>query len=118
LPQLWVIIAACDELQNVKKLMPRLADSLHELPAKCRQLWIVEGRDGTREWLETYTLENDAAVQVLYQDQPQGLGYAFRKGFKTAIQNGAEIVVTMDADLNHQPEEIRRLFDVLQSQNA
>jgi dolichol-phosphate mannosyltransferase len=47
----------------------------------------------------------------------RGLGAAFRLGFD-AVPHGADAVVTMDADLNHQPEELARLLDSFEAENA
>ncbi len=50
-------------------------------------------------------------IHVLYNERPSGLGRAFLRGFQ-AVPDDSDYVVTMDADLNHQPEEIARLMGV------
>src|ERR1700688_3773236 len=64
-------------------------------------------RHGTREALVRLSREI-AGLRVLYQEQRAGCGAAFRRGF-AAVSEDADYVVTLDADLNHQPEEIPRL---------
>ncbi|HSG39124.1 MAG TPA: glycosyltransferase, partial [Thermoanaerobaculia bacterium] len=49
-------------------------------------------------------------LRLLYQERPSGIGNAFRRGF-AAVSPDADWVVTLDADLNHQPEEIPRLLE-------
>jgi dolichol-phosphate mannosyltransferase len=104
------VIAAWDERPNVESLTRRLTSVLHGLVGDRWELvYVVEGTDGTKDVLEALSLEIPG-VRVLYQSEPQGLGAAFRKGF-AAVAPDADVVVTMDADLNHQPEEIPRLLE-------
>jgi len=107
---LSVVIAAYDEVACVEALARRLADSLRTIPGCAWEIvFVVEGEDGTRETLERLAREIEP-LRILYRLERTGLGAAFRRGF-AAIAPDADYVVTMDADLNHQPEEIPRLLD-------
>jgi dolichol-phosphate mannosyltransferase len=106
--KLSVVVAAYDERANIEPLVRRLDQAIATIPGCSRELiFVVEGRDGTREALERLGLEI-AGTRVLYQEQRAGIGAAFRRGF-AAVAEDADYVVTLDADLNHQPEEIARL---------
>jgi glycosyltransferase involved in cell wall biosynthesis len=50
-----------------------------------------------------------SGAQVLVHGQNQGKGAALRTGMDRALADGAEIVVTLDADGQHPPEELPRL---------
>ncbi len=103
-----VVIAAYDERDNVVPLTHRLRAALDSIPgARWEIVYVVEGTDGTREALESLA-DEVPGLRVLYQEHPAGLGAAFRRGF-AEVSPDAEVVVTMDADLNHQPEELPRL---------
>lgn len=106
--KLSVVIAAYNERENVIPLTVRLRATLDALAVDWELLYVVEGADGTREALEAIAREVPR-VKVLYREVPLGLGAAFRRGF-AAIRPDADLVVTMDADLNHQPEEIPELL--------
>ena len=107
--RLSVVIAAYDEVENVEPLFQRLCSALDDLDAEREVIFVVEGEDGTREAL--LDLADDAPwVRVLYQRRPTGLGEAFRRGFD-AVSEDSDFVVTLDADLNHQPEEIAALLE-------
>ncbi len=80
-------------------------------------IFVVEGRDRTRTILEHLAAELGGDIRVLYRESPGGLGNAFRRGF-AAIAADTDLVVTLDADLNHQPEEIPRLVAALQSRGV
>jgi dolichol-phosphate mannosyltransferase len=106
---LSVVIAAYDEVAYVGPLARRLANSLSTIPGCAWEIvFVVEGEDGTREELERLAREIEP-LRILYRLERTGLGAAFRRGF-AAIAPDADYVVTMDADLNHQPEEIPRLL--------
>jgi dolichol-phosphate mannosyltransferase len=107
--KLAVVMAAYDEVANIGQLTRRLAASLASIPDCSWELvFAVEGEDGTHEELQKLALEL-GHVRILYRREPAGLGAAFRRAF-AAVAGDTDYVVTMDADLNHQPEEIPRLL--------
>lgn len=110
--RLTVVIAAYDEEANVEPLTRRLHRTLSGLPGwEWEVLYVVEGTDGTRAVIERLAAEL-GHVRLLYSEAPSGLGAAFRRGF-AAVADDVDVVVTMDADLNHQPEEIPSLLAAL-----
>jgi dolichol-phosphate mannosyltransferase len=112
-----VVIAAYNERENAEKLTRRLDVVLRSL-SECESeiLFVVEGEDGTRKILEKLSAEIPK-IRILYGKEPGGLGRAFRRGF-AAVSPGSDYVITMDADLNHQPEEIPRLLRRAQDLDA
>ena len=111
------VIAAWNERENIEALTRRLHAALGTIPgATFEILYVIEGNDGTREIAERLQSEL-GSIRILYEPHPQGLGAAFRRGF-AAVGQDADLIVTMDADLNHQPEEIPRLVAALQTSNA
>jgi dolichol-phosphate mannosyltransferase len=111
------LVAAYDERENIEALARRLEATLGSLPGFEHELiFVVDGTDGTREILQGLAMEVPA-IRTLYDGTPRGLGNALRRGL-AAIGRETDFIVTMDADLNHQPEEIPRLLDVLQARQA
>ncbi len=55
----------------------------------------------------------DARVAVLHRPAKHGLGAAYVDGFGWAARRGYDVVVEMDADGSHAPEELPRLLDAL-----
>ncbi|MEA2694139.1 MAG: dolichol-phosphate mannosyltransferase [Acidobacteriota bacterium] len=116
------VIAAYDEEETIEELTRRLHRALSELGFAWEIVFVVEGRDRTREILarlaaelggDTGDVGDVGDIRVLYQEKPSGLGNAFKRGF-AAVSPEADLVLTMDADLNHQPEEIARLVAALE----
>ena len=60
--------------------------------------------DGSAD--ETATLAENAGARVLRQSPNQGKGAALRAGFAAALASGAEAVITLDGDGQHDPAEL------------
>jgi dolichol-phosphate mannosyltransferase len=52
---------------------------------------------------------------VLHRKGKQGLGSAYLAGFAWALERGYDVVVEMDADGSHQPEQLPRLLERLRT---
>jgi dolichol-phosphate mannosyltransferase len=111
------VVAAYDERENIESLTRRLAAALRSLEGcEFEMIFVIEGTDGTRQILEGLKAEMPS-IRVLYEEKPSGLGSAFRRGF-AAVSDDTDFIVTMDADLNHQPEEIPRLLEAARARRA
>jgi dolichol-phosphate mannosyltransferase len=53
------------------------------------------------------------SIEVLHRRNKEGLGAAYRHGFRHAIEGGADIVVQMDVDFSHPPEQLPELIDTV-----
>ena len=69
-----------------------------------RYLPVVVVDDGSTD--DTFVQAEAAGATVLRQVPNAGKGAALRAGFRYALENGAEAVVTLDADGQHDPAEI------------
>lgn len=70
--------------------------------------------DGTGRLADSLAAE-DTAVHVLHRRGKEGLGAAYIAGFKWGLDAGYDVLVEMDADGSHQPEELQRLLDALEA---
>ncbi len=70
----------------------------------CRFLPVLVVDDGSRD--DTAAIAAAAGAAVLAQRPNQGKGAALRAGFRRALDEGREAVITLDADGQHDPEEI------------
>ncbi|GMU65462.1 MAG: dolichol-phosphate mannosyltransferase [Acidobacteriota bacterium] len=111
--RLATVVAALDERENLELLVPRLAATLRALAGfEAEMIFVVAGTDGSAGYLEAL-----GGTTVIRQTDRGGLAEAFRAGF-AAVDRGADVVVTMDADLNHRPEELPRLLAALDGSGA
>lgn len=106
--KITVVIAAYNEADCIGPLTARLIQVLDAMPdAAWELIYVLAGADGTREIAASFAAQRPQ-IRILYREKPNGLGNAFREGF-AQVPPDTDFVVTMDADLNHQPEEIPRL---------
>jgi glycosyltransferase involved in cell wall biosynthesis len=80
---------------------PRIA---RVVAAARRHLPVLVVDDGSSD--ETAAVAEAAGALVLRQSPNLGKGAALRAGFEAALADGAEAVVTLDADGQHDPSEI------------
>jgi len=64
--------------------------------------------DGTGELADRLAAELDA-VEVLHRPRKEGLGPAYLAGFRRALETDAELIVEMDCDFSHDPQDVPRL---------
>jgi glycosyltransferase involved in cell wall biosynthesis len=65
--------------------------------------------DGTG-YLADQLGKEDARVHVLHRSEKSGLGRAYIAGFRWGIAQGYELLVQMDADGSHRPEDLPALL--------
>ena len=76
---------------------------------------IIVVDDGSSD--QTAAISSEMGVILLQNKLNQGKGSSLKKGFRHAIQNHYDAVITLDADLQHDPFEIPKFLDCyLQSQ--
>jgi dolichol-phosphate mannosyltransferase len=105
------VIPVYNEEEVIDEFSSRLAAVLEKIDPDYEAIFIVEGTDATLKKLTALSKQNPR-IKVHYSQERMGLGKAMKKGFGL-IDEDTEYVVTMDADLNHQPEEIQNLMAVV-----
>lgn len=65
--------------------------------------------DGTGAVADAAAAE-DSRIHVLHRPGKQGLGRAYVAGFQWALERGYDLVVEMDADGSHRPEQLPDLL--------
>lgn len=107
----WVVIPTYNERANIKQLLPAI---LRYAPQATILVVDDNSPDGTSE--EVKELQHHyPAVKLLLRQEKSGLGPAYIAGFKHALEHGASAIIQMDADFSHDPADIPRLLDALQT---
>ncbi|SNS39388.1 dolichol-phosphate mannosyltransferase [Micrococcales bacterium KH10] len=57
--------------------------------------------------------DEDERIQVLHRSGKQGLGTAYVAGIRWGLERGYDVLVEMDADGSHRPEDLPKLLRVL-----
>jgi glycosyltransferase involved in cell wall biosynthesis len=84
--------------------------------AASRHLPVLVVDDGSKD--ETAASAEGAGAVVIRQRPNQGKGVALRTGFRRALDDGYEAVVTLDADGQHDPSEIPEFLQVYAARRA
>jgi len=74
-----------------------------------RHLPVVVVDDGSTD--DTAGVAEQAGARVIRQVPNQGKGAALKNGFRHALEQGVDAVVTLDADGQHDPHEIPKLVE-------
>ncbi|MEU8510402.1 polyprenol monophosphomannose synthase [Kitasatospora sp. NPDC048722] len=111
-PKVVVVVPTYNEREN----LPVLAGLLAQLPVPNLHLLVVDDNspDGTGELADKLAAGADGRIGVLHRTEKDGLGRAYLAGMARALDEGADVVVQMDADLSHPaaaiPEMVRTLL--------
>jgi dolichol-phosphate mannosyltransferase len=103
----WVVVPTYNERDNLEPLVTAILGSLPE-----GRMLIVDDAspDGTGQLADELTGRFDR-LAVLHREGKEGLGVAYRAGFRWALdQPGTNAVVQMDADFSHNPADLPRLL--------
>jgi len=108
-----VTLAIClptyNERENLEAIVRALADVLARAGLDGRVLVVDDASpDGTGEIADRLAAEHEF-VRVLHRERKEGLGPAYLAGFHRVLAEGAELVMEMDADFSHDPNDVPRL---------
>jgi len=111
-----IMLPAYNEKGNAEELARRLRSTMRKLKIKFEIVYIIQGNDGTYESLAKLK-KQILEMRLFHYPQPLGAGGAFKEGF-SKINDKFDYVLTMDADLNHHPEEFVRFLEALKKTNC
>src|SRR5436190_9816197 len=92
-----------NERENLEAMLRALGD-------KGARVLVIDDNspDGTGELADLLAEDLDY-VNVLHRPEKAGLGPAYLAGFRRALADGAELVLEMDCDFSHDPNDVPRL---------
>jgi dolichol-phosphate mannosyltransferase len=104
LPTAVVCLPTYNERENLEPMLRALGDKdVHVL--------VIDDNspDGTGELADRLAAELDY-VEVLHRERKEGLGPAYLAGFRRALSGDTELVLEMDCDFSHDPNDVPRLI--------
>jgi len=112
--RILVVVPTYNERDNLPKMVERLL----ALPDGVEILVVDDGSpDGTGNWVEE-TSSGEPRLHLLSRTAKNGLGRAYVAGFEWALSHGYDLVVQMDADFSHSPEDVPKLIAGIRESGA
>src|SRR5262249_2112549 len=98
-----------NERDNIESIVARVLQSVPEA-----NLLVADDSspDGTGKIADELAIA-DPRVHVLHRPEKAGLGAAYIAGFRWGLERGYDVLVGMDADGSHAPEQLPRLLAAL-----
>jgi len=102
-----VISPTYNEKKNISELINKISEISHSV-----DILIIDDNspDGTAEIVTNIMNKNDH-IHLLEREKKLGLGTAYCRGFQWALEKDYDLIIQMDADLSHNPDDILRLID-------
>jgi dolichol-phosphate mannosyltransferase len=109
LGRILVIIPTYNESENIARIISRTRKALPDA-----HILIADDNspDGTGKLADEIASADDH-VHVMHRLGKEGLGAAYLAGFEWGLNAGYEVLVEMDADGSHQPEQLPKLLEAL-----
>ena len=104
------IIPTYNERENLPLIVERLQKAL---PA-VHILVVDDGSpDGTGDLADQLAMADPDRIHVMHRTAKDGLGAAYLAGFAWGLSRHYSVLVEMDADGSHAPEQLSRLLDAV-----
>ncbi len=107
-PQLSVVVPAYNEQEGMGELLVRVQAALRDLDFEL--IIVDDGSTDQTPQILSQAMQTMPFLRVLRMERNCGQSAAFDAGFKRAR---GQVVATLDADLQNDPEEIPRLLPLL-----
>lgn len=106
-----LVLPTFNEADNIERAVRAAHAALQTAPTLRGHTILVvddDSPDGTGAVVERLMGELPS-VQLLHRTERTGLGPAYLAGFAQALAQGADLVLQMDSDLSHDPNDLPRL---------
>lgn len=106
-----IVIPTYNEKENISHIIPAVLEKNPQV-----NILVVDDSspDGTSEIVQEIA-KKDLRVHLLLRKKKEGLGRAYISGFEWGLANGFEVIVEMDADFSHRPEDLTKLLAAMRN---
>ena len=105
-----VIIPTYNEIEN----LPIILGRVHKARPDVHILVVDDGSpDGTGALADDFAAKDPGRVHVMHRTAKDGLGAAYLAAFDWGLEREYSVLVEMDADGSHAPEQLYRLLDAI-----
>jgi dolichol-phosphate mannosyltransferase len=112
-----VVVPTYNERENLPILVEQIMNLVRAGALAGLRVLVVDDNspDGTGDVAEKLAVEFPGAVAVLHRTEKAGLGRAYVAGMSLALDEGADVVVQMDADLSHPVSVLPVMLETLRT---
>ncbi len=105
--KITTVIPTYNEADNVQSMV----ETLLSLNLPTLNILIVDDNspDGTGQIADRLVERHPDRVHVRHRSGKKGLGCSYVEGFQWALDHGADVIVQMDCDFSHAPNDVPRL---------
>ncbi len=98
--KILVFTATYNEAENIKNFLDKLVNIKQAF-----DVLIVDDNSPDNTWslIEKYKLQNSIKINLIKRSKKEGLNTAHKLGFNYAKKNNYDLLITLDADLSHDP---------------
>ena len=112
---MWLCLPTYNEADNIEPMVRLLLEVFASSGIDGHVLVIDDASpDGTGHIADRLA-DEFARVTVLHRPGKEGLGPAYRDGFRQALAAGADLIIEMDCDFSHDPRDVPRLVSAASS---
>ena len=107
--QTLIFTATYNEKNNINKLLNKINSVCNNI-----DILIIDDNSPDGTGLELNTIEKSQKnLKVIIRSEKKGLDTAHKLAYNYALENGYIKLITMDADLSHDPIEIPKMIKIL-----
>jgi len=105
-----IVVPTYNEKQNIERLISILLEAGPDV-----SVLVVDDSspDRTAECVEAIA-SNNPRVRLIRRPGKMGLGSAYIRGFKYALEQGADNIIQMDADFSHDPRYVKDFREAIE----
>lgn len=106
-----IVLPTYNEAQNIERLLGALGEAMPQAT-----LLVVDDAspDGTGRIADACAAAS-SRITVIHRAGKEGLGSAYRHGFSWALEQGFDVVVSMDSDFSHDPATVPALVAAVEA---
>jgi dolichol-phosphate mannosyltransferase len=102
-----VVVPTYQEAGNILRLLEGIA----RVAPHCHVLVVDDSSPDGTATLVARAAENDPSLHLMLRARKSGLASAYLDGFRWGLERGFEVIVEMDADLSHRPEDLPAILE-------
>lgn len=110
-----IIIPTYNECENITELLEKITDVVPGV-----DILVVDDQspDNTSGVVIEFAQKTLSNIILIVREGERGLGNAYKAGLKYGLEQGYEVLLTMDADFSHNPKYLPAIFSSIETHDV